>query len=303
MGLSLGTLFPLRWRLWLGRRLFEPLGWKVTRVSWHRVIKGPCYPSEVEAMQYLALQTDIPIPRLYATHTMDNRIYIEMAYIPGTCLDWAWHELTPEQKDALAVDLESHMASLRQLKPQTEGLVGSAFGNPLYDARIGFNIFGPSSLRDFISLTRGGLREEDVAEFLGKEVEHVRTSPYRTVFTHADLAPRNIMIRNGRLAAIIDWGFAGWYPEYWEFTKAHYTAFSGDNWEDFIRRVLPCYDTELAAEEILWRRLPEPGSKYTLSRGDVRIEHEGSSPSAAWMKAREGQPPDLWSLTLRDYCL
>lgn len=30
------------------------------------------------------------------------------------------------------------------------------------------------------------------------------------------------MIKNGRVAAIIDWEMAGWYPEYWEYAKAFY---------------------------------------------------------------------------------
>lgn len=55
---------------------------------------------------------------------------------------------------------------------------------------------------------------EDVEPFLGPDVKATRTSHYTTCFTHADLAPRNIIIiRNGRVAAILDWAIAGWYPE------------------------------------------------------------------------------------------
>jgi len=35
-------------------------------------------------------------------------------------------------------------------------------------------------------------------------------------FTHADLHLGNVLVKDGRLAAIIDWESAGWYPEYWE---------------------------------------------------------------------------------------
>lgn len=48
-------------------------------------------------------------------------------------------------------------------------------------------------------------------------VAKMHTSTYHTHFTHADLCPRNIVVMNEHVAAIIDWGFAGWYPEYWEF--------------------------------------------------------------------------------------
>ena len=51
-------------------------------------------------------------------------------------------------------------------------------------------------------------------------------------FTHSNLHPRNIIVRlddnqgdemaagGVQVTAIIDWEFAGWYPEYWEFVMA-----------------------------------------------------------------------------------
>jgi hypothetical protein len=45
---------------------------------------------------------------------------------------------------------------------------------------------------------------------------------YRTSFSRADLCTRNIIVRDGKIAAMVDWQFAGWYPEYWEYTKAHF---------------------------------------------------------------------------------
>jgi thiamine kinase-like enzyme len=33
---------------------------------------------------------------------------------------------------------------------------------------------------------------------------------YPVVFTHGDLAARNILVRDGHIVAILDWEFAGW---------------------------------------------------------------------------------------------
>ncbi|KAI1991107.1 hypothetical protein LOZ51_004639 [Ophidiomyces ophidiicola] len=43
------------------------------------------------------------------------------------------------------------------------------------------------------------------------------------IFTHDDLVPPNILLSRGpnpKVAAVIDWGQAGWYPAYWEYCKA-----------------------------------------------------------------------------------
>lgn len=297
---SVGALFPLRLRLWLGSKLFRSLGPKTVRVSWHRVIKGPCDPPEIEAMQHIASHTTIPVPKVYAVHTDKGRyLYIEMAYVKGKTLEAAWPALSTEQKSTITADLKQHLTCLRELKPPLDDMVSSAFQNPAYDCRIGYRFFGPINHDEFHSLARKHLRVEDIEASLGQEAAttHLRRH-YRTCFTHADLAPHNILVRHGRIAAIIDWGFAGWYPEYWEFTRAHYNYVS-EEWEEYLRLILPSYEVELTAERTLWRMLPEPANRTTsfFSDGTV-IRHKGSDPSAAWLDMREGKSADLWTVAL-----
>lgn len=77
-------------------------------------------------------------------------------------------------------------------------------------------------------------------------------------FTHADIAPRNIMVENGRITGIIDWEEAGWYPEYWEYIKAMY-AVGGDwaiKWPLYIDKYLKPYD---------YMRLLDMGLRKNLS--------------------------------------
>ncbi|KAI1071503.1 hypothetical protein LB507_005279 [Fusarium sp. FIESC RH6] len=308
MGQAIGALLPLRLlplrlRLWLGELLFRPLGPPAFRVSWHRVIKGPCDPTEVEAMQFIRLHTRIPIPRIIAVHTEKETrgIFIEMEYVEGEPLESAWDHLSTCERDAIFADIKTHLSCLRELQPPAQDIVSSAFSNPLHDGRIGARFFGPMNHTEFISLTRGHLRMDDVAEFLGPEVAKVHTTRYQTYFTHADINPRNILVRHGRVVAILDWAYSGYHPEYWEFTKAHYSYlnFPEEDWEKYLRLALPSYETELAAERILWRRLPEPGTPFTSYRNGVSIEHPGSAPSPTWLSKREGrQLTDLWSLVL-----
>ncbi|KAM0278486.1 hypothetical protein ACHAQH_005153 [Verticillium albo-atrum] len=240
------------------------------------------------------------VPRIFAIHTENRSIYIEMAYIQGDALDTAWAGLSTDDRNTIFADVKQYVSSLRELQPPAQDIVCSASHNPAYDCRIGFQFFGPMTHDEFHSLTRKHLLMGDVkAGALGREVATTHMGRYRTCFTHADLAPRNIIVRRGRLAAIIDWGFAGWYPEYWELTKAHYNFFSED-WEEYLSIALPAYDTELTAERTLWRMLPEPGTASTsFFRDGTSFEHKGSEPSEAWLAARTGcQLTDLWSLAL-----
>lgn len=252
-------------------------------------------------MQYVASHTKIPIPKLHAIHILNQRIYIEMEFVRGDTLSVAWRRdggLTLDQKNAIFADIKQHITALRELPAPEDDLVSSAYQNPAIDYRVGQRFFGPVNHHDFHSLVRGHLRMEDVRPFLGDEVDKVHTSHYQTHFTHADLAPRNIIVRNGRVVSIIDWGFAGWYPEYWEFTKAQFN-YVDDDWHERVATCFPSYENELEAEQTLWRRLPDQGTPAFVYRDGVRHERDGSKPSAAWLKARAtDQHEDLWSLAL-----
>lgn len=236
----------------------------VVRVSYHRVIKGPCDPCELEAMQYVAEKTSIPVPKVYATHTHDGVLYIEMEYVKGTNMAVAWMTegfLSAEQKKAIFGDIKHYVAELRDLVPPAQDLVASALQNASTDCRIGSRFIKPCNHEHFHSLIRGNLPIENCAQFFGQEAADVHTRPYKTCFTHADLLPRNIMVRDGRVVAIVDWAFSGWYPEYWEFTKAHYDRFPRSDWYESLYEAIPRYDTELIAERSLWTKYDEPGNR------------------------------------------
>jgi serine/threonine protein kinase len=64
------------------------------------------------------------------------------------------------------------------------------------------------------------------------------------VFTHGDLRPDNIIVKNNRVTAIIDWEMAGWYPEYWEFAKAFYLEAFTNDWASRLLGVLTPYYCE-----------------------------------------------------------
>ncbi|KAL4946372.1 hypothetical protein BDV06DRAFT_136956 [Aspergillus oleicola] len=255
-------LLPIR--LCIGRRLFGTVSRHGVKVSRRRLIKGPCDESELAAMEYVAKHTSIPIPKVYNSFRHADRIYIEMEFVRGTDLQAAWLHglLTPEQKQQLLTEISGYIDQMRSLKPPHPEAVGSAspvVGKCL-DHRIGSWPFGPfQKHEEFHSFLRRNLALEYSTASFGQEVTDCHSRQYRSCFTHADICARNIIIENGKVAAIIDWETAGWYPEYWEYTKAHFVRLEMSDWYEGLESLLHRYDDELKAERALWRRCDTPG--------------------------------------------
>ncbi|KAK2794369.1 hypothetical protein FQN52_008728 [Onygenales sp. PD_12] len=211
------TASLLQIRLWLGGKIFGPGGPRGTKATRRTPTKGPCEPTGLAAMNYVAKHTSIPIPNIIKTYKHHDALYIEMEYISATSLEKAWlgGHLSQAEKEDIVTELASYVSQLRGLNPPHREIVGSADCNACLD--------------------------------------------YRSRFTHADLCPRNILVRDGKVCAIIDWEFAGWYPEYWEYTKAHYGQIKMPDWYAQLGSVMGGYGDELNAERVLMNRCDLPG--------------------------------------------
>ena len=61
-----------------------------------------------------------------------------------------------------------------------------------------------------------------------------------SVFTHGDIAPRNIMVdETHRITGILDWETAGWYPDYWEYSNIMRPAYGYEDWQAWMDRTAP----------------------------------------------------------------
>ena len=66
--------------------------------------------------------------------------------------------------------------------------------------------------------------------------------------------------RDGTITAIIDWDSAGWFPKYWEYTKAVFTPYAPDDWIESIGEMTGRYDEQLAGERKLYKLCGHDGS-------------------------------------------
>ncbi|OSD00714.1 kinase-like protein [Trametes coccinea BRFM310] len=171
-------------------------------------------------------------------------------------------------------DFRRAFAELRSIPPPDSDAVSALGGRPLNIIRCTVipRQFGPFQSQQAFKaaiLSQVSLDSAHLLPDLRRIAEPVHAKRHRIVFTHADLHPGNILVKDGRLAGIIDWERAGWYPEYWEYTMIEYHMINRRLLQQFWDAVEPfgadVYRDELALEWALWtttgdKAIPNPSA-------------------------------------------
>ncbi|KAJ1968242.1 hypothetical protein IWQ62_001361 [Dispira parvispora] len=77
-------------------------------------------------------------------------------------------------------------------------------------------------------------------------------SSYDINFCHGDLALQNILVDSeSNIAAIIDWEYSGFYPEYWDSVRVLRTNIWKTDWPNRMREVMRPYDALSYVHRIL----------------------------------------------------
>lgn len=212
-------------------------------ISHDRILKRSRSPSEAASMIYISRNTSIPVPSVLDTFFVRGHRYIVMEYLKDAQpLRDALRALTDDQKEAIAEQLLGYLRELRSLLPPTPQSVCSVTGGPLYDPRVAHSAFGPFTSHADYHLLIGFTRNLGLHGGPAR-VASLTQKSWRSVFSHCDLAPRNILVRDGRIA-IIDWEFAGWLPEYVEYSCMEYACWDTPDWRERICRDMDHYDDE-----------------------------------------------------------
>ncbi|ROV98069.1 hypothetical protein VMCG_06990 [Cytospora schulzeri] len=226
----------------MGENLWSLHGTCVLGLGQSMVVKiGTCLnPDGIANLKYINAQVpQIPAPMFLGSMSSRQRTYIFMSRGEGVTLESVWPQLSVAGK----------LSAQRQLNDIFHVL--RAKGNDQGSMRIGG--FTSGICRDTRRQQRTCEKiasEADFNDFLCHESRRTQTpwirmirsfmgDDHKLVMTHADLHPRNIMVKcdaptdrdglqaeeDGRIDSIqitslIDWEMSGWYPEYWEFVKA-----------------------------------------------------------------------------------
>ncbi|KAF9482974.1 hypothetical protein BDN70DRAFT_852448 [Pholiota conissans] len=149
--------------------------------------------------------------------------------------------MSESTKERVIDQLCGYISQLRALPPPEHGLVASLTGGPIWEpAMICEPRLGPFSTNDeFHDCLRHDIPlsifDKNPSWTWAPSVVHAHSLKYETKATHGDLAGRNILCKaDGTITCILDWETSGWYPEYWEYTKARYFPSNGPDW---IKRI------------------------------------------------------------------
>jgi aminoglycoside phosphotransferase (APT) family kinase protein len=170
---------------------------------------------EADNLKFIREHTTIPVPEVFDSYDIEGGGHcIIMSRVPGITLQEAWPQLSNESKSCILDELIGYVHQLRQLQGTT---ISSASGSPtgmyVFGSTIDNVLMSPSEFHDFLTSRVYPKLPRDYVSYLRTRFD----DNARLLFTHADLMDRNILVKDGKISGIVDWEWAGFYPEHWEF--------------------------------------------------------------------------------------
>ena len=212
---------------------------------------------EAKSTSFVARNTTIPVPTILGTYTHQSKNYIFMTRAKGIPLSECLYSLSPTDYDTITEEMKEYMYELRALRVdefEKRSYIGSTGFGECKDKmfRAGRCERGPftTELEMHLNICErwvdqrswGNTKPDHYIQVIRRM--YVENSNHEIRFTHADLAPCNILVDEGHVVGILDWQEAGWYPEYWEYvTIMHRCAGIWDSpWPLQVEKFLQPYD-------------------------------------------------------------
>lgn len=235
----------------------------VYKLNEHTVVKfgDAVRMAEAAALRFVRQRTSIPVPEVFDAYVPDGNKNgcIVMEYIDGKRLDEVWDSYDEAQKEGIISQLRGYFNELRSIQGT---FVGSVDGTHCEDQFFSDDrtAYGPfDSEAAFNDGLIRAVRARGSHSWADMVVRFIKALPsHRIVFTHNDLAPRNILVRDAKVVAIVDWELSGFYPEYWEYVKAYFWPDWQSPWvtERIVDKIIDPFVLELGymlhARDIIW---------------------------------------------------
>ncbi|KAI5455757.1 kinase-like domain-containing protein [Mariannaea sp. PMI_226] len=195
---------------------------------------------EVNALQ-VARKAQLPVPCVYNTETtQDGTKHLKMEYIEGETLNKIWPNMSTNEKKDIAQQLRT-LLEIMQSIPPPPNLIGGCDGEEIRDLHVRSIHRAPSCINEegFNAYILSSLSQSIPSSIYKAFAQRLQTN-HRIVFSHCDLSPRNIIVKEGKIKGLIDWELAGWYPEYWEYVKFFERSDRKEgDWLDYADHIFP----------------------------------------------------------------
>ena len=203
-------------------------------------------------MRFVSTHTSIPVPRVHGVFLnagQGTEGWIVMDFIEGVLLRDCWSAMNDHQQRNVKGQIKEYLGQLRSIENDQNNQICSCTGGPIHDFRIFMGqLVGPyKSITEFHDFLYSHAIRSCPPDIPIKVKRH--NDNYRIVFTHADFGPWQIIVCAddlGKIVGILDWETAGWYPEYWEFSKAAISpGLDGADWRGIMANAIgPYYEEE-----------------------------------------------------------
>jgi aminoglycoside phosphotransferase (APT) family kinase protein len=169
------------------------------------------------AEEYQATMTahamGLPVPRIlcYADRGPEKDGYLLMTRIPGNRLSDVHESYSDEELSAIAADIGDCLRRIRNFSSPYGKAVCGPGGQRIHVRGVPHREWDRcespeefhTQMLEIAAIEEN--REDDFAE-----ASKINEKSYRVAFGHGDLHPHNIMVKDGRLMGLIDWGASGW---------------------------------------------------------------------------------------------
>ncbi|CAF9924280.1 MAG: hypothetical protein ALECFALPRED_002721 [Alectoria fallacina] len=195
-------------------RLSKGIGCKVYRVDAKTVVKtgDDIRMAEPATTRFAREKTRLPVPEVLDAYVdaESSHVCIVMEYIDGRPLDEEWDSYDRAQKRSVESQLQDYLKEMRQ----TSGIfVGSVDGIRCHDQLFDDvpTLSGPfESETAFHEGLISAMKEKGSSTWTDMVIRFIeKLPPHKIEFTHNDIAPRNILVREAKVVGIVDWEFAG----------------------------------------------------------------------------------------------
>ncbi|KAK0433944.1 hypothetical protein EV421DRAFT_2011387 [Armillaria borealis] len=216
--------------------------------------------SEALAMELVRKKTRIAVPRMRRAirhHHPEGNGLIVMDLVPNSKqLRVAWPSLSVLGKLKVVLTMRLYLCQLRRVQHSSSNNTPGPPGPtplPCNGLQFGYDATGPfptiSALETYFRKEHNAAEDRASRGWTPPNCKPLDASAFASlIFTHNDLNMRNLLLDNHHMLWVVDWGWSGFYPPWFEYLGMRYAAQKDKNpesWQKCIRYMAePAFEVE-----------------------------------------------------------